>query len=65
MPAVLNAANEVAVAAFLAGQCEFLTIEDTVAGVMEGYTPVPIDSVEQLEMIDLQARKSARDLLGV
>ncbi len=65
MPAVLNAANEVAVAAFLAGECAFLDIEDTVARVMEGSTPVPIDSIEQLEMIDLQARKSARDILGV
>jgi 1-deoxy-D-xylulose-5-phosphate reductoisomerase len=63
MPAVLNAANEVAVAAFLEGGCGFLDIEGTVARVMEDHDPLHIDSVEQLEMVDLQARKSARDVL--
>ena len=34
MPAAMNAANEVAVAAFLAGECGFLDIERTVDAVM-------------------------------
>jgi len=65
MPAVLNAANEVAVATFLSGKCGFLNIEDTVARVMDDHESQPIDSVEQLEVVDLQARKSARVILGV
>lgn len=59
-PCVLNAANEVAVAAFLAGTCGFLDIERTVARVLEQHTPEPVTSLEQLEEIDAWARVQAR-----
>jgi 1-deoxy-D-xylulose-5-phosphate reductoisomerase len=64
MPTVLNAANETAVAAFLAGGCSFLDIEDTVQRVMDSHDTQPIDSVEQLEVVDVTTRKAASALLG-
>jgi 1-deoxy-D-xylulose-5-phosphate reductoisomerase len=65
MPAALNAANEVAVAAFLDGACSFLEIEKTVEQVMDAHDAVHIDSVEQLEMVDSLARKTAARVLDV
>ncbi|MDR1421578.1 MAG: 1-deoxy-D-xylulose-5-phosphate reductoisomerase [Coriobacteriales bacterium] len=63
-PCVLNAANEVAVAAFLADQCSFLDIERTVAGALEAYDQQPVVSLEQLEEVDAQARATACSLLS-
>ena len=45
-PAVLNAANEVAVAAFLAAECGFLDIESAVAAVLDAHETEPLRSVE-------------------
>lgn len=62
-PAILNAANEVAVAAFLAGKIGFLDIarvvEDTLADV-EGGT---IDAVEDFEALDAESRTAAENLV--
>jgi 1-deoxy-D-xylulose-5-phosphate reductoisomerase len=55
-PCVLNAANEVAVAAFLAGRCGFLDIERIVSAALESHTPEPVTSLEQLEQIDAHTR---------
>jgi 1-deoxy-D-xylulose-5-phosphate reductoisomerase len=55
-PCALNAANEIAVAAFLAGQCGFLDIERIVSAVLEKHEPQPVNSLEQLEAIDAWAR---------
>ena len=63
MPAVLNAANEVAVAAFLDGQISFLEIERIVAAVMGYHTVESCTSLEQLEAIDLWARSKASEEL--
>ncbi|MDP2234623.1 MAG: 1-deoxy-D-xylulose-5-phosphate reductoisomerase, partial [Actinomycetota bacterium] len=63
-PAVMNAANEVAVAAFLSGRCGFLDIERTVRAVLRAHTPEPLDSVDHVEAVDAQARAAAADLLG-
>jgi 1-deoxy-D-xylulose-5-phosphate reductoisomerase len=60
MPCVLNAANEVAVAAFLAGECSFLSIEAVVAAVLEDHNRQDLRSIEQLEEIDRLARNAAR-----
>ena len=55
----MNAANEVAVAAFLAGACGFLDIERTVeSGHGRRTTPQPLESLEQVE-IDAWARRFA------
>ena len=63
-PCALNAANEVAVAAFLAGECGYLGIEETVAGVLDSHHREPLDSVEQLEEVDDWARAAAKVLLA-
>jgi 1-deoxy-D-xylulose-5-phosphate reductoisomerase len=64
-PAALNAANEIAVAAFLSGECAFLQIEETVERVLDAHDAKPIDSIEQLEMVDFTSRKEARGILGL
>ncbi len=61
MPAVLNAANEVAVERFLQGALPFLSIPRVVERVMDGHTPVPVDSVEQVMEADARAREAARE----
>jgi 1-deoxy-D-xylulose-5-phosphate reductoisomerase len=60
MPAAMNAANEIAVAAFLAGECGFLDIERTVEAVMTAHTAEKLESVEQVEAVDAQSRQAAR-----
>ncbi|MCL1890950.1 MAG: 1-deoxy-D-xylulose-5-phosphate reductoisomerase [Coriobacteriia bacterium] len=62
-PAVLNAANEVAVAAFLDDACGFLDIERVVATVLEKHTPEAVTSLEQLEAVDEWARTAATGTL--
>jgi 1-deoxy-D-xylulose-5-phosphate reductoisomerase len=64
-PCVLNAANEVAVAAFLSGGCSLLQIADTVETVLERTPVEPLESVEQVLAADALAREQARNLLGV
>ena len=62
---MLNAANEVAVAAFLSGGCSLLQIADTVESVLDRSPIEPLESVEQVLAADAQAREQARSLLGV
>lgn len=64
LPAAMNAANEVAVAAFLAGACGFLDIEGVVETVMEAHTSQPLESIEQVESVDAWARSAARAALS-
>jgi 1-deoxy-D-xylulose-5-phosphate reductoisomerase len=64
MPAVMNAANEVAVAAFLAGTTPFLSIAETVSRVMDLHTPVEPGSVEELEAVDAWARREASAVIS-
>ncbi|MCL2632189.1 MAG: 1-deoxy-D-xylulose-5-phosphate reductoisomerase, partial [Coriobacteriia bacterium] len=59
-PAALNAANEEAVAAFLVGQIGFLNIEDCVRAVLEAHQAKEVQSVEQLESVDAEARYQAQ-----
>ncbi len=60
-PAVLNAANEVAVAAFLAGQIGFTGIATTVANVLKRYAPPAPASLADVLAIDAEARARARE----
>lgn len=62
-PAVLNAANEVAVAAFLAGQIAFTRIAAMVEAVLSRYTPPAPSSLADVIAIDAEARVHARALL--
>jgi 1-deoxy-D-xylulose-5-phosphate reductoisomerase len=63
MPAVLNAANEVAVAAFLAGHLAFTRIPVMVETVMTRYSPAVPGSLAEVLAIDAEARHVARGLL--
>jgi len=58
--AVLNAANEIAVEAFLAGALPFLGIADLVEGVLAELPAQPVVDVQTLRERDAQARIVAR-----
>jgi 1-deoxy-D-xylulose-5-phosphate reductoisomerase len=65
MPAVLNAANEVAVEAFLAGKISFPDIVAVVSRTADAVGSVPSpSSVEEAEQIDQTARRKAADLVA-
>lgn len=58
-PAILNAANEVAVAAFLAGQIGFLEIAAIVADTLDGYDPGAPETLDDVLIIDAETRRLA------
>ncbi|MCD5328222.1 1-deoxy-D-xylulose-5-phosphate reductoisomerase [Chromobacterium piscinae] len=58
-PAVLNAANEVAVAAFLEGQLRFVDIPRVVSAALAGVSCAASDSLEGLLARDQEARRFA------
>ncbi len=62
-PAVLNAANEIAVAAFLAGQIGFMDIAAVVADTLAGISLPAPRSLDDVFAADGQARAAARQLL--
>ena len=55
-PAILNAANEVAVAAFLSGGLNFLEIAAIVADTLARYDPAAPDSLDAVLAVDAEAR---------
>ena len=59
-PCVLNAADEVAVQAFLDGEIALGEVVDRVAEVLERHRPEPVESLAQLEAVDAGARAAAR-----
>ena len=62
-PAVLNAANEIAVAAFLAGQVGFMRIAANVERVLAAGVPSAPSSLDEVLAIDHDTRVRARELL--
>ncbi|KZC19985.1 MULTISPECIES: 1-deoxy-D-xylulose-5-phosphate reductoisomerase [Rhodanobacter] len=62
-PAVLNAANEIAVEAFLAGALPFLSIADVVEAVLAELPAQAVVDVETLCERDRTAREAARRIL--
>jgi 1-deoxy-D-xylulose-5-phosphate reductoisomerase len=64
-PTILNAANEIAVEAFLAKRIGFLDIAETVARVLDRLGPQPADSLDDVTALDLAARRAAADLLPI
>jgi 1-deoxy-D-xylulose-5-phosphate reductoisomerase len=64
MPAVLNAANEVAVAAFLQGTIAFPDIARIISEVMAAHTAQPLASLEQALAVDRQARQQAGTIIS-
>jgi 1-deoxy-D-xylulose-5-phosphate reductoisomerase len=63
-PAVLNAANEVAVHAFLDGRIGFLGIARLVREVLERHRPAPAASLEDVLEGDRSARATAGEVLS-
>jgi len=63
IPAVLNAANEVAVAAFLAGQITFMRIAAHVEDVLSRYAPAKPTEIDHIYAVDAEARQHARMLM--
>ena len=61
LPAVLNASNEVAVAAFLAGRISFPRIWQTVGEVMNRHTSVAKPALDAILRADQWARAEARE----
>ena len=63
MPCILNAANEIAVAAFLQDKIGFLNMSDLIAGCMEKITFVSNPTLEDYIATDEATRKLANELL--
>jgi 1-deoxy-D-xylulose-5-phosphate reductoisomerase len=64
MPAVLNAANEIAVCAFLSRKIGFLAIPDLIERTMEKHAPLPAKTIGEVMDADGWARKAAKTLLN-
>jgi 1-deoxy-D-xylulose-5-phosphate reductoisomerase len=62
-PTVLNAANEVAVAAFLGEKIGFLDIAETVERTLEELPAEPLASLDHLRTVDDLARRTAQAML--
>ena len=63
-PAVLNAANEEAVAAFLAGGLAFTAIPEVIAAVLERCPPAAVNDLEAALAADRAARETARAMIA-
>jgi len=63
-PCALNAADEVAVAAFLQRQIPFLGIPEVVEGVLSRTPRVKIEKMEDVLAADAEARRMAREEVG-
>ncbi|HET6771358.1 MAG TPA: 1-deoxy-D-xylulose-5-phosphate reductoisomerase [Actinomycetota bacterium] len=62
-PAVLNAANEVAVMAFLEGKIAMTGIPDVVERVLDDHEPASVVSVVTLDRADAWARRRAAEII--
>lgn len=60
-PAVMNAANEVAVHEFLRGATSFYGITGCIEAVLERHTPIARPSLEAIYAADTEARRLARE----
>ncbi|MEM1195258.1 MAG: 1-deoxy-D-xylulose-5-phosphate reductoisomerase [Pseudomonadota bacterium] len=62
-PAILNAANEIAVAAFLDGAIGFLQIAQLVSDALDRFDVEAPESLEDVLALDAEARAKAQELL--
>ncbi len=63
-PAAFNAANEVAVAAFLAGRIPFGRISEVIEATLDRHLPAPAASLRVVQDADARARLEAERLVG-
>ena len=62
MPAVMNAANEIAVDAFLKGQIGFLQIARVIENTMDAHQAHDLNNIEEVLQADRWGRITARDI---
>lgn len=62
-PAILNAANEIAVGAFLEGALPFLAIPELIEGTLAAMAAEPVTDLESLIYADLTARQLAQRMM--
>ncbi len=63
LPATLNAANEIAVHAFLKNQIAFLDIPKVIQETMLAYRPTPLSAIEDVLEVDQWARRTAEEMM--
>jgi len=63
-PCVLNAADEVAVAAFLDGRIEFTAIAAAIERVLDDMPPLSVTHFEDLFAVDAEARRRTAEQVG-
>ena len=63
-PTILNAANEVAVEAFLARRCGFLAIAAIVEAVLDRLGSPPVASLDEVMALDAAGRRLAAELVA-
>ena len=64
-PTILNAANEIAVEAFLAKRIGFLDIAQTVDRVLQKLGAPAADTLDDVTALDAIARRTALDMMQV
>ncbi len=62
-PAILNAANEVAVASFLEGGIAFTEISEVIDSVLDSMSSGQADELDQLLAVDLESRRLAEQIV--
>lgn len=62
MPAVMNAANEIAVAEFLDGRIGFTRIAETIERTMSAHSAHELKSIDEVLKADLWGRETAREI---
>jgi 1-deoxy-D-xylulose-5-phosphate reductoisomerase len=65
MPAVMNAANEVAVEAFLTGRITFTDIAAVIEKTMDAHKPHALNSIEEVLSTDRWGRMRAKETIGL
>ena len=63
MPCILNAANEIAVDAFLEDKIKFLQIHNTIKTMMGKHKVIDRPNIEQILEIDTKTKKETREFL--
>jgi 1-deoxy-D-xylulose-5-phosphate reductoisomerase len=64
LPCAMNASDEIAVASFLSGRIGYRDIARVVANVLDTFEPEAVESVEQLEQVDADARIRAKEAIA-
>jgi 1-deoxy-D-xylulose-5-phosphate reductoisomerase len=64
MPAVMNAANEIAVEAFLEGRIGFVQIAEVIERTMDAHRAHDLKTIDEVLLADAWGRDKAREICG-